>query len=212
MISCYRCVCVLWGLREVELHWGEGMVKWDGLVVGPVSRGNEERVHVHLVTLAGLSASAAAACCARWACWACWGEIQGTEITSRTGAFLARPWASQACKPRGTQAQPKPARSLHLKVNPPPCTVSVGTGVISVVSSSDTLPPSLSHPSIPRSERSCSRQTRIVCSVAMSTKAALKSIRTKLQDSEPEGALYEATNLLKSLPEDSPDAPNVCVL
>lgn len=46
----------------------------------------------------------------------------------------------------------------------------------------------------------------------MSTKAALKSIRTKLQDSEPEGALYEATNLLKSLPEDSPDAPNVCVL
>lgn len=46
----------------------------------------------------------------------------------------------------------------------------------------------------------------------MSTKAALKSIRNKLQDSEPEGALYEATNLLKSLPEDGPDAPNVYVL
>lgn len=45
----------------------------------------------------------------------------------------------------------------------------------------------------------------------MSTKAALKSIRTKLQDDEPEGALYEATNLLKSIPDDGPDAPNASV-
>jgi hypothetical protein len=43
----------------------------------------------------------------------------------------------------------------------------------------------------------------------MSTKKALKEIRNKLSGREHEGALYEATNLLKSIGEKDPDAPTV---
>ncbi|GMK57364.1 hypothetical protein CspeluHIS016_0401980 [Cutaneotrichosporon spelunceum] len=43
----------------------------------------------------------------------------------------------------------------------------------------------------------------------MSTKSALKSIRTKLQNDEPEGALHEATKLLRSIGEKDPEAPTV---
>jgi superkiller protein 3 len=43
----------------------------------------------------------------------------------------------------------------------------------------------------------------------MSTKSALKSIRAKLQNDEPEGALHEATQLLRSIGEKDPEAPTV---
>jgi len=43
------------------------------------------------------------------------------------------------------------------------------------------------------------------------TKKALKEVRNKLQDGENEGALYAATNLLKSIGEKDPEAPTVYV-
>ncbi|BEI86438.1 hypothetical protein CcaverHIS002_0607250 [Cutaneotrichosporon cavernicola] len=43
----------------------------------------------------------------------------------------------------------------------------------------------------------------------MSTKSALKSVRLKLQNDEPEGALHEATQLLRSIGEKDPEAPTV---
>lgn len=43
----------------------------------------------------------------------------------------------------------------------------------------------------------------------MSTKSALKSIRTKLQNDEPEGADHEALQLLRRIGENDPEAPTV---
>lgn len=45
--------------------------------------------------------------------------------------------------------------------------------------------------------------------VQMSTKSTLKTIRAKLSSDEPEGALYEATQLLKSIGDKDPEAPTV---
>lgn len=45
----------------------------------------------------------------------------------------------------------------------------------------------------------------------MSTKKALKEVRTKLSENENEGALYEATNLLKRIGEKDSEAPTVYV-
>lgn len=46
-------------------------------------------------------------------------------------------------------------------------------------------------------------------STTMSTKAALKSIRAKLQGNEPEGALHEATQLMRNIGDKDPEAPTV---
>jgi superkiller protein 3 len=45
----------------------------------------------------------------------------------------------------------------------------------------------------------------------MSTKQSLKQIQVQIKDGELEGALHNATTLLKSLKKDDPDAASVYV-